>query len=247
MTTDFGLTDTYVAEMKAVLLRQIPRLMIVDGTHHIPPQDVQAGSLALQRLVKVFPPGTIHIAVVDPGVGSDRRILLVEVNRQYVICPDNGLITWAWRRHPQHPRPFELLWRPVNPSQTFHGRDIMAPAAALIAGGKVSLKRLARPIDSPILLDIAPAIAPVTHGRIIGFDHFGNAVSNVPDDALSLHMPGAIRVKRWSIPFHPTYASVAPGKPLALFGSSGLLEIAVRNGSAQRSLNLKLNDTFTLS
>src|SRR5215218_4766646 len=100
LTTDFGTRDSYVAEVKGVLLSHCPAARIVDVTHDLPPQDVLAGSVVLERTLRAFPKGTIHIAVVDPGVGTDRKLLLVEVKGQYVFCPDNGLITWAWRRLP---------------------------------------------------------------------------------------------------------------------------------------------------
>src|SRR5262245_26916061 len=110
-TTDFGLSDSYVAEMKAAVLKVAPTARLIDLTHQTPPQDVLCASITLQRAVDGFPQGTIHLAVVDPGVGTDRRVLIVRINRQWVICPDNGLITWSWRLH-QPSTAHELLWRP---------------------------------------------------------------------------------------------------------------------------------------
>lgn len=246
LLTDFGTTDTYVAEMKAVLLNQLPGAAIVDATHQIEPQNVQAGAIALERLLRVFAQGTAHIAVVDPGVGTDRRLLLVEIKGQYVFCPDNGLITWAWQRHPQRARARELIWPPRWQSCTFHGRDILAPAAAMLASGQMHLRELSRPVDDPMLLDLLPATAPVKRGQIIHFDHFGNAITNVPVEELPLPRPGSIRLRGCKIPFRQTYAEVAVGKPVALVGSSGLLEIAVRNGNARKALKLKIRDRFTL-
>src|SRR5438105_813116 len=135
LTTDFAWQDAYVAEMKAVLLRELPEARLVDVSHSIPPQDVLAGSITLERAIRVFPKGTVHLAVVDPGVGSQRRLLVVRVGSQFIVCPDNGLITWTWRRHPGA-RAFELMWRPRHASDTFHGRDVMAPVAARIAAGE---------------------------------------------------------------------------------------------------------------
>src|SRR5438876_1006555 len=109
-TTDFGLSDTYVAEMKAVVLQEVRDVTLVDVTHLIRAQDVLAGSLAIARALNAFPRGTLHLAVVDPGVGTNRRLLIVKINRQRVICPDNGLITWAWRTH-EDVKAFELTWR----------------------------------------------------------------------------------------------------------------------------------------
>src|SRR5689334_16105205 len=98
LTTDFVLTDSYVAEMKGVLLSRMPEARIVDVTHSVPPQDLLAGGFAIERALRVFPPGTVHVVVIDPGVGSDRRLLQLDLRDQHVLCPDNGLITWAWRR-----------------------------------------------------------------------------------------------------------------------------------------------------
>src|SRR4051812_41344571 len=165
LTSDFGTRDFYVAAMKAVLVRACPDVRMIDVTHNVPRHDILCGSITLERAVDGFPPGTIHVAVVDPGVGTERRILVVEINRQRVICPDNGLITWAWRRLGPG-RAHELTWRPKRSSDTFHGRDVMAPAAAMLACG-TPLARVARQIDDPILLDVAPASAPRDSVRVI--------------------------------------------------------------------------------
>lgn len=183
LLTDFGLADSYVAAMKAVLIRGCPEARLIDVTHQVPRHDVLCGSITLERAVDGFPPGTVHLAVVDPGVGSDRRLLVARVNEQLIVAPDNGLITWPWRMHGGG-EPFELTWRAMaTPSHTFHGRDILAPAAAQLAAG-IALSELARPIDDPILLDIAPATIAGTKGRIIHVDHFGNATTNIPVAAL---------------------------------------------------------------
>jgi S-adenosyl-L-methionine hydrolase (adenosine-forming) len=134
LTTDFGTRDYYVAAMKAVLVRRCPDVRMIDITHQVPRHDILCGSITLERAIDGFLPGTVHLAVVDPGVGTDRRILIVEINQQTVVCPDNGLITWAWRRLGAA-RAYELTWRPPETSSTFHGRDIMAPVAAMLACG----------------------------------------------------------------------------------------------------------------
>jgi len=239
LTSDFGLADTYVAAMKAAILRFAPEAMLVDITHEIPPQDVVAASFAVERALDAFAPGTIHLAVVDPGVGTQRRILVVEMHRQLVVCPDNGLITWAWRRL-RKGKAHKLDWRPKTSSNTFHGRDIMAPSAAMLAAGR-ALREIASPIRDPILLEIRPARPPVRIGRIIHVDHFGNATTNVPRDAL----PKTVRISVKNQPLGPlkrTYSDVPAGQPLALIGSAYLLEIAVRNGSAAKNLSLKVGD-----
>src|SRR4051812_16478729 len=175
LTTDFGLTDSYVAEMKAVLLAERPEARIVDVTHGIAPQDVLAGSFVLDRALRVFGPGTVHLAVVDPGVGSNRRLLAVEVRGQWVLCPDNGLITWPWRRGGGGAVARELVWRPPQASSTFHGRDVLAPVAAMI------LRRETRGLFGrscePILLSVAPAGNTPDAAEVIHIDHFGNATT----------------------------------------------------------------------
>jgi S-adenosylmethionine hydrolase len=244
LTTDFGLSDYYVAAMKAVLIQRCPRARLIDVTHQVPRHDILCGSITLERAIDGFPEGTVHLAVVDPGVGTDRKILIADINRQLVVCPDNGLITWAWRHH-QPARAFDVTWRPRMSSATFHGRDIMAPVAgALAAGEKISA--LARPLDHPVLLEVAPSVDLCT-GQIIHVDHFGNATTNIAHEQLRGFVFKDVRVKGRKIgKLRRTYWDVAPGKPLALIGSSGLLEIAVRDGDASKQLRIKVGDEVTL-
>jgi len=243
LQSDFGLRDAYVAEMKAAILRHAREAILIDITHDIPRHDVLCGSITLERAVDGFFPGVIHVAVVDPGVGTDRRILVVELKDQVVICPDNGLITWALRRH-AGARTHALRWRPKTSSNTFHGRDIMAPAAAMLATG-AKLSDLAEPIDDPVLLGVAPAANDC--GAIIHIDLFGNVTTNVPYDQLRGAAP-QFKVRGKTIGrLKRTYGDVAPGKPLALIGSSGLLEIAVRDGSAAKKLKLRVGDEIEIS
>ena len=245
LLSDFGLCDSYVAEMKAVLLKGCPAARLVDVTHLIPPQDVLAGSIALERALRSFTKGTVHLAVVDPGVGTERRILAVKVHGQIVICPDNGLITWTWHRLPAPHSVFEITWRPSSSSATFHGRDVMAPVAArLAAGGRFGA--FARLWKRPVLLDVAPA-NDLKAAQFIHIDHFGNATANVPAELLAAYPNATLKLVGTTIgPIRRTYADVPVGKPLALIGSSGLLEIAVRNGSAAKSLNLKVGQRLTI-
>ena len=247
LTTDFGLRDSYVAAMKAVLLREAPDARLIDVTHLVPRHDILCGSITLERAVDGFPPGTVHLAVVDPGVGTDRRILITQINTQYLVCPDNGLITWSWRLH-EGGRAHELSWRPARvPSATFHGRDIMAPVAARVARGE-RLAGFSRPIDDPVLLDVFPAPREEPRGQIIQIDQFGNATTNIPYEHLRTRNGQVeVRIKGRRIgKLKRTYWDVAPGKPLALIGSSGLLEIAVRDGSAERDLSVKVGDEVVI-
>ena len=241
LMTDFGTRDFYASIMKAVLLRHCPEACLVDITHHVPRHDVLCGSISLERAVAGFPAGAVHLAVVDPGVGSDRRILITRLNGQLIVCPDNGLITWAWRRLGPG-ESFELTWRPAASSDTFHGRDIMAPAAGMLATGQ-PISMLAEPIDDPILLPVSPITRLPLPVRIIHVDHFGNASSNLTRDALENVRVRTVRINGCDLgKIRRTYWDAAPGTPLALIGSSGLLEIAVRNGSAEEQLGIKVGD-----
>jgi hypothetical protein len=204
LTSDFGLSDSYVAAMKAAILHRLPGAALIDVTHQVPPQDILAGSIALERAIDACGPGAVHLAVVDPGVGTRRRILVVQIRDQYVVCPDNGLITWP-RRRLGKARAFKLIWRPGRSSRTFHGRDIMAPAAAMLAAGR-RLHEIARPIDDPILLNIHPARRPARTGRIIYIDHFGSATTNIP--AASLPAGASLTAK----------TSASSSKPIRMSG-----------------------------
>ncbi len=242
LTTDFGTRDSYVSVMKAVLLRHCPEARLIDVTHDLPRHDILCGSITLERAIDGFPPGSVHLAVVDPGVGTERRILVTQINRQTVVSPDNGLITWPWRRLGPA-KSHELTWRPTGAtSATFHGRDILAPAAGMLAAG-TPLSELARPIDDPVLLDITPALEFPARAKVIHIDHFGNATTNLSHDVLASETVHSVRVKGRTIgKVRRTYWDVAPGKPLALIGSSGLLEIAVRDGSAAEDLKIRVGD-----
>jgi S-adenosylmethionine hydrolase len=246
LTTDFGLADHYVAVMKAAVLRRCPAATLIDVTHQIHRHDVLCGSIMLERAIDGFEPGTVHLAVVDPGVGSARRLLVAKVDQQWVVCPDNGLITWAWRRLGPG-QAYELTWRPERFSDVFHGRDIMAPVAGRLAAGE-PVESLARPIDDPILLPIEPAKPPLDQGEIIHIDHFGNATTNVQWEDLKACGKSRSSVSNVEIgSLRRTYEDVAPGQPLALIGSSGLLEIAVRDGSAAAALGLRVGQIVKLS
>jgi len=259
LTTDFGLRDHYVAAMKAVLIRECPAARLIDVTHAVPRHDILCASITLERAIDGFPKNTVHLAVVDPGVGTDRRLLIARIKDQFVVAPDNGLITWAWRLHattpgqsaapPRLPSPqvFEITRTFAGASSTFHGRDILAPIAGMLARG-VATSELAHPIDNPILLDnLVPARGDDSRGSVIHIDHFGNATTNIRQDALRAKPSVNVRINRRTIgKLKRTYWDVAPGKPLALIGSSGLLEIAVRDGSAHDDLKVRVGDEVVL-
>ena len=237
LTTDFGISDFYVAAMKAVLNRHCPGAILIDITHQVFRHDLRSASFTLERAVTSFDPGTVHLAVVDPGVGSDRRLMIAYINGSIVVCPDNGLITWAWRRYPGS-HATELIWRPAASSNTFHGRDTMAPVAGMIAAG-VPLAEVAGEKITPVLLDIEPS--GTNAGEVIHIDHFGNATTNIPKENIPAGAK-AFRAGHLAIPFRRTYSDVAIGEVVALIGSSDLLEIAIRNGSAADQLELKIGD-----
>ncbi|MGD1275787.1 MAG: SAM-dependent chlorinase/fluorinase [Tepidisphaeraceae bacterium] len=242
LSSDFGLADAYVAALKAAILRQAPTARLIDVTHHVSPGDVLGGSIVLERAVAAFGPGCVHLSVVDPGVGTSRRILVVQIHRQMVVCPDNGLITWAWRRLGRG-KAHELTWRPRRISRTFHGRDIMAPAAGMLAAGR-PISQIARPIDTPLLLNVHLARCNARRGRIIHIDHFGNAMTNIPRQAMAGKR--TVRVGKRRLRIAGTYAQVPSGTPLALIASADLLEIAVRDGSAAAVLALHVGDEVML-
>ncbi len=242
LTTDFGITDTYVAQMKGVIARIAPDACVVDATHDIPPQDILAGAVALDSLVDAFPDGTIHVAVIDPGVGSDRAAVAVRAERFTLVGPDNGLFTLVLDRYP--PTSIVSLTNPdyhrdaVSP--TFHGRDLFAPVAAHLANG-VPIKQLGEPATTLVHLNIPrpEATADGLSVLILTADRFGNLVTNLTqpffnDWLARTNADGAVvSVKGHTIgPVRRTFADVQPGEPVAYFGSSGRLELAIRHGSA---------------
>ncbi len=239
-TSDFGTADHYVAAMKAAVLKHCGDVRLIDVTHEIGRHDIVAGSFTLEPAIASFPPGTVHLAVVDPGVGTDRGLLIAEIDGSRVVCPDNGLITWAWRCGVAK-RATTIDWRPATLSSTFHGRDVMAPVAGQLAGG-VEPSTFGRVCDRPVLLDLHPAT--VGHaGVVIHIDHFGNATTNIPAELVP-RTSGAWQVNGNTVgTLRRTYGDVNVGEPLVLIGSSELLEIAVRDGSAAQRLGLRVGNT----
>lgn len=265
ITTDFGTRDHYVAEMKAAILANCPNARLIDVTHEIARHDLIGGSVVLERAVAAFGPGSVHLAVVDPGVGTRRRLLVVEIAGRVVVVPDNGLVTWAWRRMGGG-RAYRIRWR-GKISATFHGRDILGPVAGQLAAAAAGrpqrvdrreervegnrkpwasvLAQIGERISDPVLLKLFPARKPVRRARIIHIDHFGNAMTN----ALVVDLPAKCRVWVGKVEIgrvRRTYGDVAPGELLALGGSSGLLEIAVREGSAAEVLGLAVGDVVVI-
>ncbi len=232
LLTDFGTADGYVAEMKGVLYSGAPDAVIVDLTHAIPPQDIEAGRLALARAWRRFPPGTIHVAVVDPGVGTTRAAIAVEAQGRFLLGPDNGILSPALVGGGA-----DVVSLPIPPyaSATFHGRDVFAPAAARLAAGE-SLAMLGRFKDDPVVRRTPDterhADGSIT-GQVLTIDRFGNLLSNI-----GARLGGTVTIAERRIAVSRTYADVPVGRLIALAGSSGFLEVAVRGGSAQDVLQV---------
>ncbi|MBW4519153.1 MAG: SAM-dependent chlorinase/fluorinase [Scytolyngbya sp. HA4215-MV1] len=250
LLSDFGLSDSYVGMMKGTIAQINPMLTVIDLTHQIPPQNIAAGRFCLMSAYPYFPKATVHVAVIDPGVGSTRRAIAVELATGFLVGPDNGLLSGVLSQTPAIAA-VELTnpeyWRVANPSSTFHGRDIFAPVGAHLASG-VPLTALGTTISSQQLVSLTlpecqEVIAPATgtgviHGAIQAIDHFGNLITNIPESLLRGRLwsiaVGAIRISS-----QPTYAAVPAGTLLALVGSHGWVEIAENQGNAQKRLQVE--------
>jgi S-adenosylmethionine hydrolase len=231
LLTDFGTSDSYVAEMKGVLLSGAPEAVLVDVTHEIPPGDIRAGQFLLARAWSRFPTGSVHLAVVDPGVGSSRRAIAARHAGHGFVGPDNGLLTPILSGATVVALPI-----PAGAAPTFHGRDVFAPAAAALASG-TALDTLGQPIADPVRMP--PPEPEMRDGALVGavvyVDRFGTLVTNLPADRLS----PAARVEiegRDAGPIRRTFAEANRGALVALIGSGGTVEVAVRDGSAARML-----------
>jgi S-adenosylmethionine hydrolase len=240
LTTDFSHRGWYVAEMKGVALQICPDVQLVDITHDVPPQQIRYGAFVLRQAVSAFPPQTIHVAVVDPGVGTQRRILCFRCAEQWLIGPDNGLLTWAVQRLAARDLCCRVvanrqLFRPVV-SRTFHGRDIMVPVAAHLARG-LPWEEVGPVTDHwEVLPWPEPGVEEqAVKGEVLVADPFGNLITNIPGSLLHRWRDRRLEASlgRWDrIPIVSTYGDAAPGTLVALEGSSGLLEVAVVNGNA---------------
>lgn len=252
LLTDFGTRDAYVGILKGIVLARCPEARLVDLTHDVPPQDVAAGSLVLASAVGFFPPGTIHLAIVDPGVGTARLPVVVTAGAATFVGPDNGLLVPATRRlgpaQAYRIADDALLRQPV--SATFHGRDVFAPVAGALAAG------LAPDAVGPriaALADTGLSEAVCSGGAIRGcvayVDHFGNLVTNIEVAAIpEARREGCVvRVVGRDVgPIRATYGSVPPGEPVAVIGSWDRVEIAVAAGNAARQLGIGVGAVVTV-
>lgn len=246
LLSDFGLQDHYVAAMKGVMISLNPGLSFVDISHQIPSQDVNSGAFTLGQAYRLFPPGTIHLAVVDPGVGSARKAIVVSAAAQVFVGPDNGIFTWIYEREESF-TVYEItadhyFRKPV--SSTFHGRDVFAPVAAWISRD-VPLPQIGPECKNPVRLKI-PVLTRVRdaliQASVLAVDAFGNIVTNLkPADLPVYSAPGTRTCKmlvsqKEITAFRRTFAEGAAGEIFVVPGSSEYLEIVMRNGSAAATL-----------
>ncbi|MBI4436928.1 MAG: SAM-dependent chlorinase/fluorinase [Candidatus Omnitrophica bacterium] len=254
LTTDFGEKDSYAAEMKGVILRHNPHVSFVDITHQVPPHDILHASLTLWRTYRYFPKGTLHLAVVDPGVGTERALLIVRSSDYLFLAPDNGLLG------PIVEELKKVSLYQISPigagasvSHTFHGRDIVAPCAAKLSLG-IPPQRLGKAVSSLKTLPLWKVSFRPSRlkGKILTEDRFGNLITNIRRrDYLRFKRGGKrkgvwIKAGKYLIKgLFKTYAEGGQG-PLALFGSSGLLELALQKDSAAKALSLRRGDPVVL-
>jgi S-adenosylmethionine hydrolase len=250
LLTDFGLKDGNVGVMKGVIWGITPDLHIADLSHYISPQNVPEAALVLRRAAPYFPDGTVHVVVVDPGVGTERRPIAAQLGTHYFVGPDNGVVTMQLEHIEAEGLTISFIhlnkpqyWLPMV-SSVFHGRDIFAPAAAHLASG-VTLTELGDPIDDPIRLSMPKPVRTENgyHGQVIHLDHFGNISTNIRREHLAgktvqnVHLcgvdTGAMVV---------TFGERPSGELVALFGSTGNLIVSVVNGNAAHHLDAQVGD-----
>jgi S-adenosylmethionine hydrolase len=243
LTSDFGLAGNYVGLMKGVIASIAPQAIAIDLTHGIEPQNIREGSFVLQNAVRYFPENSVYLTVIDPGVGSTRRSIAAKCCNCYFIAPDNGVLSYVFDHH--EPEKVVELTNPKyhleQVSDTFHGRDIFAPAAAHLAAG-TDIEKLGDPVDPGTLVRLDRPQCyfddkNVLHGEVIYADAFGNLITSIPKEFLekngALSANWIFRIKGKKIfGLSKTYSDVAIGKFIAYFGSSNYLEIGVRNGNA---------------
>ena len=254
LTTDFGIADHYVGTMKGVILSRCPHVQLVDISHGIPPFSIYAGAYTIAQAAHYFPRGTVHVVVVDPGVGTERKPLLVEALGQRFIAPDNGVLTFIWSADPRATAR-EITNRSFwldSPSATFHGRDVFAPTAAAIASGEAEPGDVGPQLDARILFpDWKPKeVEPgVWEGLVLSVDHFGNVITSFPSrdfrDGLSDGF--ALSAGRGEVTnLRATFGQAPRDLCFAYAGSSGYLELAINQGNAARRLDVAPGDPVRL-
>ncbi len=252
LLSDFG--DVYPASMKGVILGIAPEASIVDISHSVPRQDVRAGAFMLMTCARYFPSGTVHVAVVDPGVGTERRPIAVmaesvDSGTLYFIGPDNGLLIPAARSIGEL-KVYEIMNTNLflsSVSSTFHGRDVFAPVGAHISKG-MNIGDVGRQIFDFVNLDFGEGMKTdgSLQGSIIFIDSFGNIVTNIPSKAVEFKPGDVMEIQKKRVSFQKSYGFCRAGEPLVLTGSHGYLEIAVNQGNAAAYFNKKQGDKITL-
>jgi len=260
LLTDFGTKDAYAGIMKGVILSVNPSAVIVDITHHIDPQDVIQAAYIIKSSYRYFPEGTVHVMVVDPGVGSDRAIVALEMVGHIFLAPDNGILTLLMDegKISSIVRVENTRYFLESMSQTFHGRDIFAPVGAHLCRG-MDIKKLGSPLDRQNLVHLRirkPYISNNNQlvGTVVSFDRFGNCISNIDvnyikkfseiDSGRMLEIKiGKTTITGLSL----SYVDTTFRSPLAIIGSFGYLEIALNKGNAKRYLGIEKGDTITLN
>jgi S-adenosylmethionine hydrolase len=252
LLTDFGTDDYFVGAMKGVILSAHPNAELIDITHNIPPHDIQAAAFTLLACYRSFAQGTIHLAIVDPGVGSTRRPILAVAGGDFFVGPDNGILSYVLDTEPDqtifHITSEQFFRKPL--STTFHGRDVFAPVAAALSTG-LSADSFGPKIDNPVKLS---ALKPVVgsngkvRGRIIHIDRFGNCVTNIERSCLSGKELVSVMVKGKRVETVREFYGEAGAdkKPFTIWGSAGFLEVAARDRSAAKVLGLKRGDEIAL-
>ena len=254
LLTDFGLIDGYPGIMKGVIYSIAPSVRIADVSHLISPQNVREGAIALSRSYRYFPAGSIHVAVVDPGVGTYRRPLAMQLGDHYFVGPDNGLFSLVIQEAKEKQLPCQMIvasnqkyWLP-KPSNVFHGRDIFAPVAAHLSNG-VGLEQLGDPVDDPILLPF-PRPVITTHsiqGEGVAVDHLGNLSTNILDTDFPLSQSCAVEIAGQTIHgLVKTFGDRPAGELVALIGTDHDLSISIVNGNAQAELSVDVGAKITV-
>lgn len=255
LLTDFGTADYFVPAVKGVILSINPQTQIIDLTHEIPAHDIEFGAFTLSACYQNFPDGTIHVAVVDPGVGSARRAIVVDAGKYFFVGPDNGVFGYVYAKEPQvrvfHATNEEFFRRPTSP--TFHGRDVFAPLAAYLSSG-LSPESVGPEIEDYVRLDLAlPTVnANEIRGSVIHIDHFGNCITNLTEKELSLAQAVAgveMTIASHRITQFGTHFAAATKRDelIAYPGSAGYWEIGLWQASAAQMLGIQRSAEVVIS
>ncbi len=251
LLTDFGYQDGYVGIMKGVIMGTCPTARLIDLTHDVPPQNIVAARFTLLNAYAYFPEGTIHLVVVDPGVGTNRRAIAIQTPIVYLVGPDNGVFSGVVDRVGAIAAVSLTnaeYWITATPSATFHGRDIFAPVAAHLAAG-VSLAALGTTVEIESLMRIAvpetTISAETVTGHVQHIDQFGNIITTIPVE-VAQQRSWQLKIGAVEIPLKRTYGDVEIGHALALVGSHGWVEIAINGSSAQQRFRLAIGDAVKL-